>query len=241
MTDDTGTSGEAQGQQQGQTDAQQPEQGQDAPKPAPPTGGQQQGDNDQQQKAAEKVEDLPEWAQKIIADTRKEAGDHRAAAKKASDDARQQLAQEIGKAIGLIKGEEPADPDKLAADLTTAQDQQRQTAVELAVYKTASKHDGDPDALLDSRTFLAKVKDLDPSADDFQTKVGEAITSALADNPKLKAARAAGKGGAEFTGGTGEGAITQEKFDAMTYQQRAELYQSNPNVYRQLAGTAAKE
>ncbi|NUO58989.1 MAG: hypothetical protein HOV78_20200 [Hamadaea sp.] len=144
-----------------------------------------------------KVDTLPAGAQKIITDLRKADGDERVA-KKTLD--------AIMAAINPEKAGDKPDPAQLAQQLTTAQQAQRQTAVELAVYKTASKHSGDPDALLDSRAFLAKVADLDPAADDFASKVDGAIKSAVADNPKLKAARVAGASGADRAGGSGEGA-----------------------------------
>lgn len=144
-----------------------------------------------------KVESLPKAAQKIITDLRTEEGDERVA-KKTLD--------AIVKALNPDAAGDKPDPAQLAQDLAAAQTEKRQTAVELAVYKTASKHSGDPDALLDSRTFLAKVKDLDPSASDFASKVDEAIKSAIADNPKLKQARAAGSSSADHAGGSGEGA-----------------------------------
>lgn len=154
---------------------------------------------------SEKVEDLPAWAQKIIADSRADAGKARTTAKQAAaDEAKQQLAQEIGKALGLVKGNEKPNPDELAKQVAEAQNTARQTSVELAVYKTASKHSGDPDALLDSRAFLAKVKDLDPTANDFASKVDEAIKSAVAENPKLKAVQATGSSSVHHAGGSGE-------------------------------------
>ncbi|WP_076260862.1 hypothetical protein [Intrasporangium flavum] len=155
-----------------------------------------------------KVDSLPAGAQKIITDLRKADGDERVA-KKTLD--------AIMAAINPEKDGEKPDPVKLAAQLTDSQRDGRQTKVELAVYKTASKHSGDPDALLDSRAFLAKVADLDPSADDFQSKVDAAIKSAVADNPKLKAARAAGASGADRTGGSGERAAKPKTLeDAIT-------------------------
>lgn len=157
--------------------------------------------------AAEKVEDLPDWAQKLIADTRKEAGDHRVA-KTAAEKRQQDILAAVAKAAGLkVDGEdETPDPAKLTEQLTSTQAQARQAAVELAVYKAAGKHQGDPDALLDSRGFLTKVADLDPTADDFTSKVDAAVKDAIKDNPKLKAGRAPGASGADHPGGPGEGA-----------------------------------
>lgn len=174
--------------------------------------GQQAGDA----KAGEwdgKVESLPEPVQKMIRDLRTENGDRRTKLT-AAEQSQQDMVKAFAKAAGIeIPGEQP-DPNKLTEQLTTAQAAQRQTAVELAVYKTASKHSGDPDALLDSRTFLAKVADLDPAAKDFASKVDEAIKSAVTDNPKLKAARAAGQSSVDHAGGSGE-KRTSEKLPSM--------------------------
>lgn len=156
-----------------------------------------------------KVEDLPDWAQRIIRDARREAGDHRVAAKtaaeQAAETARAAMAQEIGKALGLVKGDDAPDPAKLTEQLTATQAQARQAAVELAVFKTAAKHQGDPNALLDSRAFMTKVKDLDPTAQDFGDQVDAAIKAAITDNPKLKAVQAAGSSSVDHAGGSGEG------------------------------------
>lgn len=159
---------------------------------------------DKSKAAAEgKVEDLPDWAQRIIKDTRTEAATNRAGKTAAEQKLTDQL-DGIAKALGL-KGEEKADPAKLAQQLNETQQQAREAAVQLAVYKTASKHQGDPDALLDSRGFLAKLTDLDPAAKDFADKVDAAIKDAVGSNPKLKATQAAGSSSADHSaGGSGE-------------------------------------
>jgi len=126
--------------------------------------------------------DDPKAAQAEIERLRRENGADRVNAKtKAAEEARKELAQTIGKALGLVE-DEPIDPAKLTAQLTQSQTQARQAQVELAVFRAASDTDADPAALLDSRTFLAKVADIDPTD-------GEAIKQAIADvvasNPRL--------------------------------------------------------
>lgn len=171
----SGNDGASSGQQGGQSDG-------------------QNGDKSGQQNGAGKVEDLPDWAQKLIKDAREDAGKARTTAKQtAAEEARNQLAQQIGKALGLVKDDEKPDPEKLTQQLTAAQAAQRQATVELAVFRNASKHQGDPAALLDSRSFLAKVADLDPTASDFETKVSNAIKDAVETNTKLKAGQAPGR------------------------------------------------
>lgn len=114
----------------------------------------------------------------------------------------------ILKAAGLAPDgkEDPAEQLKAARESAAkATTRARQTAVELAVYKSASKAGADPDAVLDSRGFLAAVADLDPEEGDFSKKVTAAITAAVKNNPKLAAATGQGSGrqGADHTGGSG--------------------------------------
>lgn len=162
-----------------------------------------------------KVESLPDAVQKIIRDSRDEAGKARTTAKaNAAAEARDALAKEIGKALGLVKDDETPDPAKLTEQLTATQAQARQAAIELAVYKAAGKHSGDPVAILDSRAFLASVTDLDPNGSDFTSAVDAAIKAAVDGNPKLKAtAPAAGASTVQHAGGSGEGAVKPKTLD----------------------------
>lgn len=177
---DQGTNGTGTGQQNGQGD------------------GQKTGDNEPKD-----VKDLPKWAQDLIRTTRKEAADNRTKATTVETATKTQLDQ-IALLLGLKKGEE-LDPAKLAAQLDSAQTAERDSKVELAVYRTAGKHGGDPDALLDSRAFLAAVKELDPKAADFAAKVEAAIKDTVAANPKLKAQPAgSARSGGDMPGGPGK-------------------------------------
>lgn len=172
------------------------------PAPADPTPQSAQG--------GDTLPDDPAALKAMIADLRKENGAARTNAKaKAADEARTQLVTELGKALGLVKdGDDAPNPEELTAQVQAAQTQARDAAVQLAVYKAAGTLQGDPNALLDSRAFLAKVADLDPTASDFQTQIGAAIKTAVADNPKLRATQAAARSGTDLTGGTGEGRTT---------------------------------
>ena len=125
--------------------------------------------------------DDPTAAKAEIERLRKENGAARTNAKaQAATDARQELA----KALGLIKGDEPADPVKLAEQLTTEKADARQARVELAVYRAAGSI-ADPSALLDSTSFLRSLKNVDPTD---SAAVTAAITAAVASNPRLGAA-----------------------------------------------------
>jgi hypothetical protein len=117
-----------------------------------------------------------------------------AAEQKAKDD-QAAFMKKVAAAFGLETDEKkPPTPEELAKQLAEEQtrtkasdDRARQTAVELAVYKTAGKHGGDPDALLDSRSFANAISKLDPSADGFDEAVGKAVKAAVDGNAKLAA------------------------------------------------------
>lgn len=128
----------------------------------------------------------PNAARAEIERLRKENAKDRTSAKEtAATEARNELAQTIGKALGLIQEDKPVDPAELTAQLTASQGAARQAQVELAVYRNAG--DADPSALLDSRAFLDKVKDIDPGdADAFTAAISEAVQA----NPRLAASQA---------------------------------------------------
>lgn len=142
--------------------------------------------------------------EKELEKARQEAAKSRVNAKAAAaEQARQELAQQIGRALGLIKDDEQApDPAELTRQLEAKAASERELAVRLAVWETADQHGGNPKALTDSRSFMAKVSKLDPTADDFAAQVAAAATEAVKENPALRAAQAvAPAGGVEFTGG----------------------------------------
>lgn len=84
------------------------------------------------------------------------------------------------------KGEK-ADPVKLAEQIAAKDTELHSAKVEIAVLKSAARYGGDPVALTDSREFMAKVARLDTTADNFATKVADAIKKAVTDNPRYAA------------------------------------------------------
>lgn len=169
------------------------------PKPRPPARKAKDKDDDP---AAELAR-----LRKELSSANSEAAKARTTAKKqAAEEAKASLVQEMGKALGLIKDDkdEAPDPAKLTAEIERAQRAHRDTAIELAVYRGASKHGADPDALTDSRAFLASIKDLDPADEGFAKAVTAAIKAAVTDNPKLKAqGQAPARTSGDFSGGSG--------------------------------------
>lgn len=169
--------------------------------------------------AANSVQELPEWAQKLITDVRNDAAKYRTEAKTAAEQAQAELTDRLAKAFGLK--EEAADPEALAKSLTEAQRSATQAARELAIFKAASTLGANPAALLDSVSFKSSVEGLAP---DDGAGISSAITAALAANPTLKAVQAAAASGTEL-GGTGEtGLITEQQLAAMTPEQRAAAF-----------------
>jgi hypothetical protein len=162
----------------------------------------------------------PEKFQKLVENIRGDVEAEKAkriAAEKKAEEQQADLMKKVAAAFGLDTGEEkPPTPEELTAKLAEEQsrtkefeDAARQTQVELAVYKSAGKHGGDPDALLDSRGFAQAIAKLDPSAPDFAASVEQAVKQAVEANPKLAAKAAEPKpavpaGGAPMDGAPGQ-------------------------------------
>lgn len=141
----------------------------------------------------------PDKAKAEIERLRKENASTRVNAKKqAAADAEQDIINRIGKTLGLIEDEDTkVDVDQLESKLHGSQ-------IENAVYRAAaSKQNLDVNALLDSRSFLASVKELDPTDKDFAGQVSAAIDQAVTDNPRLQSQPGAGKSGNEKPEGEG--------------------------------------
>ncbi|MBW5420277.1 hypothetical protein GKQ77_01660 [Streptomyces sp. BG9H] len=150
--------------------------------------------------------------EKELAYARGEAGKARTAAKQqAADDAVKELTQQLGKALGFVKDDDtPPDPKALAEAIaqkdTTISEKEsalRAKDVELAVWARADKLQARAGALLDSRSFVSTLAELDPSEKGFTTALDSAIKDAVKDNPAF-AVQTAGKSGGDLSGATGE-------------------------------------
>lgn len=177
-------------------------------------------------KAAEPKANLwddPKTAQAEIERLRRENGSERVNAKaQAAEDAKKELAQTIGKALGFVE-DEPIDPAKLTESLTTAQAEAKQARVELAVFRNATAVNGDPAALLDSTSFLKSLDSIDPSD---PAAVTAAIEAAVAANPRLGAAPSEPRSpapnpaqGSSASGVAGVSQLTQADMDRMSPEQ----------------------
>jgi hypothetical protein len=135
--------------------------------------------------AKSNVWDDPDAAKAEIERLRRENGAARTNAKaQAAEEARKELAQTIGKALGLVENE-TIDPETLTKQLTESKAEAQQARVELAVFRNATAAGGDPAALLDSSSFLKSLGSVDPSDN---AAIAAAISAAVEANPRLGAA-----------------------------------------------------
>ena len=157
-----------------------------APAPAPAPTPQPPASTPAPNPPAEDIASLPEWAQKQIRDARAEAGKARTDAKTAAaNEARQALAAEVARALGLAP-EVPPDPAQLTAQIELARDQAWASGVELHVFRFAAQAGADPEALLDSRAFITSLDDLaeiDPASPEFKTQLQAKVQEAAAKYP----------------------------------------------------------
>jgi hypothetical protein len=197
----------------------------EAPKPTEPTAVAPEAAKPAEPAPAKNVWEDPETAKAEIERLRKENAKDRTTAKQtAADEAKAALAQEIGKALGLVK-DEPVDPAKLTEQITAAQADAKRAQVALAVYQNAATAGADPLALLDSATFLAKAAALDPTdVDGLKAAMTEAVTA----NPRLGAApesRTPAPNPAQGSSGSGAAGVkqlTRADMERMTPQEVVE-------------------
>ena len=115
------------------------------------------------------------------------------------------------------------DPAELAKQASQERDQARAEVklarVELAAERAARKAGADVDALLDSRGFLKRIADLDPTDDGFAAAVETAVRDAVKERPSLKSTTAPPRSGnADMTSGgaAGSGQLTRADLKTMT-------------------------
>lgn len=157
-----------------------PQGGQAPPKPDPkPNPGKPQDAAEGEPKM------FPEAHVKQLRD---EAAKHRttAANEKAERDKLTGILAGIAKALDPEAGDK-TDPEKLTQQLADRESALSRERIENAAYRAAGKAGANPDALLDSRTFLSVAHKLDPAGDSFTADLESAIKAAVEANPQLKA------------------------------------------------------
>lgn len=182
-----------------------------APPPAPAPDSGESGES--KPPANETPEQKATRLEAEVERLRKENGRSRVDGKtQAAEEARNDLVQQLGKALGFVKeGERAPTAEQLVKDLAEATEKGQQAELELAVHKRAGKLGADVEALLDSRSFLAAIKGLDPAKGE---DLDNAIKKAVGENPKLKASQAGAAGGADIAGGSGESSKKSNSLEA---------------------------
>lgn len=193
-------------------------------KPADKAGGDPKPNGE-----AQDVASLPKWAQDLIATTRKEAADHRTKAKQATDD----IVQNIGKALGLVKDEnDKPTVEQLTTSLTESQQAAKDATLKLAVHLAATDT-ANTTALLDSNSFMTSLADVDPAD---PKAIGAKVTEFVTANPIYSKTPQAGASTADATGsGTGS-TVTAEQFAAMSTHERFTLARTDRATFDRLTG-----
>ncbi|MEU5330910.1 hypothetical protein [Streptomyces parvus] len=115
----------------------------------------------------------------------------------------------VNKALNPDGAEAEQDPAKLAAAVADRDKQLgdlsaelRTARVELAAYRAAGEQGARADRLLNSRSFLSAISELDPADETFAATLGAAIKTAVEGDPDLYRTAPTGptRGGAEFNG-----------------------------------------
>lgn len=141
------------------------------------------------------VSSLPEWAQKLITDTRAEAAKHRTDKQSAAQQAQAAQAQRdaVLKALGLNPDgkDTPPDPEALAKQVSDYKAVAWENAVQAQILRVSAKQEvgADADALLDSNSFLDSLEEfvsLDPNTKEFRDKLAAHIKSWVDKHPKFK-------------------------------------------------------
>lgn len=132
--------------------------------------------------------------QRELNEARAQAGQYRAAGIQA-------IAQALGIELPKAKGEEGQEAQfaALQQEITALRTESRENALSAALERVFTKLGAKPTL---ARPYIAgQLKDLDPKADDFSTKLEQIVQAAIDEEPALKATQAAPRSGGEFNGG----------------------------------------
>ncbi|MGW0134832.1 hypothetical protein [Streptomyces sp. NPDC003299] len=164
-----------------------------APAPQAPAAPQQPGQGEPQS-----VDSLPDWAQKIIRDTRAEAAEWRTRAQGTAPQAPQQPAAPAAPPQApAADGDVSRLPRWAQQAVTDGQGAARQLAIQSAVIQAAPAVGADLVALLDSQSAMTALAAVDPTD---ANAVKAAITAAVQANPRLAAQTGPARGGTELGG-----------------------------------------
>lgn len=133
--------------------------------------------------------------QRELNEARQQAGQYRTAGIQAIAAA---LGIDLPKPKGGDDGQEAAIA-QLQQEITTLREEARSGKLDATFERVVSKLGAKP--VLTRRYVDGQLKDLDPKADDFTTKLEQIVQAAIDEEPALKATQAASRSGGEFNGG----------------------------------------
>ncbi|MFI6045290.1 hypothetical protein ACIA8C_26920 [Nocardia sp. NPDC051321] len=144
----------------------------------------------------------------VIAELRRDLESARtdasAALDQAAQQAREEMVQEIGRALGLV-ADENTDPEQVIAELTdrasTSDRRLRDYRIKDAIAAAADTHRGDNKLLVPYLRGLGALDELDPDATNFTTRVDALVADAITTNPKLANTPPVERSGGEFSAG----------------------------------------
>ena len=159
-------------------------------------------------------------ALKVIADLRKENARQRTAAKeRTAAETRVEIARTLAEALGVPHDEKDGGEENTVEDIQALTSQveditraETQARRELAIYRAAHSVNADPDMLLDSRSFLSHVSDIDP---DNHDDIVEAVKDAVKNNPAFRTPPAGGATRADHAPGGQDSATPLNVSDAV--------------------------
>lgn len=178
------------------------------------------------------VDQLPDWAQNMVRELRDENAKHRNKAKTAAEEAtqreqaaRDELVQNIAKALGLADSE--PDPAQLLEAANTKTAEQEKHIADLTKQLNTFRRDAAiTDAIGDRRvnTNLLKAalhmdnayQQVDPTSDNFTDQVSEAVNRVLEANPELVQATRGKSGVDSNTTQNGSDPITRDDLKTMS-------------------------
>lgn len=101
-----------------------------------------------------------------------------------ADKARAAVLEELGQLLG--QKPKDVDPAAIGAELAAARTENASLKAQLEIGRAARKLDADEDTVAAVLTHKGALKDLDPTAADYGTKVEAAVKAAVEANPRLK-------------------------------------------------------
>ncbi|MEW1706980.1 hypothetical protein AB0230_07035 [Microbacterium sp. NPDC089190] len=174
--------------------------------PAPPAGDATPPAGDDAPWKAEDFDSERAWRkiQAQRADLEAEKAKRAQAIKDAETAAEKRAAEkaykEIGKTLGVVKDDDTPTVESLTTalqerdtNLTSTQAALAAQRAENAVLRYAGKHNGDSDALLDSRDFEKKLAGIDSAADDYATQVEALVKAEVESNSRYRKVQVAPK------------------------------------------------